>query len=119
MHLLKTSNNTKHVRSVRCTGLLNDLNVNFLHFIKVFYRNIYIFQFSGLGQDNSTSLDLRKYSGNNTVLRDSFKRAGFADASLNEYNLRPCPLGTFVNASRLECVECPAGKIYIVLHDYY
>ena len=72
-----------------------------------------------MGQDNSTSLDLRKYSGNHTALRDSFKRAGFADATLDEYNLRPCPLGTFVNASRLDCVECPAGKIYIVLHDYY
>ena len=99
---------------------MNDLNVNLLHFIiKVFYWIIYIFQFSGLGQDNSTSLNLWKYSGTNGALLHSFMRAGFADATLGYYNLRPCPLGTFVNASRLKCVECPAGKIYIVLHNYY
>ncbi|CAH3186878.1 unnamed protein product, partial [Porites lobata] len=66
----------------------------------------------GLGQDNSTSLDLWKYSGTNRALLHSFKRAGFADATLGYYNLRPCPLGTFVNASRLKCVECPAGGFY-------
>ena len=85
-----------------------------------FYWNIYIFQFSGLGQDSSTSIDLWKYfSGFFGAVRDSFKRAGFANATLNDYNLLPCSLGTFVSASRLECVECPAGKIYVVLHDYY
>ncbi|CAH3195980.1 unnamed protein product [Porites evermanni] len=72
----------------------------------------FAYESSGLGQDNSASLNLSKYSGNLTVLLDSFKRAGFADATLNEYNLRPCPLGTFVNVSRLECVECPAGGFY-------
>ena len=49
----------------------------------------------------------------------SFKRVGFGNTTLGNYKLLPCSLGTFVNASRLECVECPAGKIYIVFHDYY
>ena len=89
----------------------------------LFYWNIYIFQFSGLGQGSSTSIDLRKYFSElflgHEDVRDSFKRAGFANATLDNYNLLPCSLGTFVSASRLECVECPAGKIYVVLHDYY
>ena len=42
---------------------------------------------------------------------DSFKRVGFANATLGVTKLLPCPLGTFVNESRLDCVECPAGKM--------
>ena len=76
-----------------------------------------------MGQDSSTSIDLRNYFSElflgDRDVRDTFKRAGFANATLNNYNLQPCSLGTFVSASRLECVECPAGKIYVVLHDYY
>ena len=53
------------------------------------------------------------------LYRATLKRAGFANATLGALKLLPCPLGTFVNASRLECVECPAGKIYVLLHDYY
>ena len=74
-----------------------------------------MFKFSGLGQDSSNSIDLRKYfSEESGEVLDSFKRAGFANATLDDYNLRACPLGTFVNASRPECVQCPAGKIYLV-----
>ena len=67
-----------------------------------------------MGQDSSSYLDIVEYSA-----RESFKRVGFANTTLGGYKLLPCSLGTFVNASRLECVECPAGKIHIVFHDYY
>ena len=88
-------------------------------FVNVFYWNIFIFQFSGLGQDSSTYLNLGSYSSLSVYpIRDSFKRAGFANATLGNDKLLPCSLGAFVNVSRLECVECPAGKIYIVFDDY-
>ena len=96
----------------------NLMSISYILF-KVFYWYIYL-SCSGLGQDSSTYLDLQSYAPVRvSTIRDSLKRAGFANATLGALKLLPCPLGTFVNASRLECVECPAGKIYVLLHDYY
>ena len=65
-----------------------------------------------MGQDSSTPLNLGSYSSSDYAeILDAFKRAGFANATVGVTELLPCPLGTFVNESRLECVECPAGKM--------
>lgn len=48
-------------------------------------------------------------------IRETFLRAGFASRGNKEYEVSPCPTGTFVNASvsdpsKLKCLKCPAGK---------
>ena len=71
-----------------------------------------IFLFSGPGQNDVELIDISRF----IVVPDlllAFKQAGFADESIDEYKLLPCPLGTFVNASSKDpkCLECPAGNV--------
>ena len=91
------------------------INLNFVISLYIYiyiYWNICIFWFRGFGQDSSTPLNLGSFlSVDYKAILDSFKRVGFANATLGFAILLPCPLGTFVNESRLECVECPAGKM--------
>ncbi|XP_078356902.1 uncharacterized protein LOC144641748 [Oculina patagonica] len=49
--------------------------------------------------------------------REAFRRAGFANRGKTEYEVGPCPTGTFLDAtvsdiSKLQCVECPVGGFY-------
>ena len=46
------------------------------------------------------------------LVRRVFVRGGFA-VKISEYKLGPCPLGTFVDSSRVDpsCQDCPAGKL--------
>ena len=78
-----------------------------------------IFHFSGLGHDGSEYIDVSQQSFFNDLLLRSFKQSGFANQSLGEYELLPCSLGWFVNASSEanNCIECPAGKLVLSLGD--
>ena len=77
--------------------------------------------FSGSGGSDDDYIDISKY-GVKGLLRKVFARSGFAKRIGDEYKLRPCPLGTFVNSSvsessDLTCLECPAGMyIYRMFH---
>ena len=66
---------------------------------------------SAPGQDDTESLDMSRFRGLPSLLF-AFKRAGFANQSIDEYKLLPCSPGTFVNASSKDpkCLECPAGN---------
>ena len=70
-----------------------------------------IFLFSGPGQNDAQLIDLSHYYFLHDLLL-AFKQAGFADKTIDEYKLLPCPLGTFVNASSKnpKCLKCPAGN---------
>ena len=70
-----------------------------------------IFLFSGPGKNDAELIDISSYNYLPDLLL-AFKQAGFADDSIDEYKLLPCPLGTFVNASSKDpkCLECPAGN---------
>ena len=70
-----------------------------------------IFLFSGPGQNDTEVIDISDYRGFSDLLL-AFKLAGFANDSIDEYKLLPCPLGTFVNASSKnpKCLKCPAGN---------
>ena len=70
-----------------------------------------IFLFSGPGQNYPELIDISGYSFLPELLL-AFEQAGFADKTIDEYKLLPCPLGTFVNASSKDpkCLECPAGN---------
>ena len=70
-----------------------------------------IFLFSGPGQNDTEVIDISDYWFLPELLL-AFKQAGFANQSIDEYKLLPCPLGTFVNASSKDpkCLECPAGN---------
>ena len=78
-----------------------------------------IFHFSGLGHDDSEYIDVSEQSFFNNLLLRAFKQSGFANQSLGEYELLPCSLGWFVNASSEanNCIECPAGKLVLSLGD--
>ena len=45
-------------------------------------------------------------------VRKNFVRSGFADKRSDKNELRPCPLGTFVDSSLTDpqCKNCSAGK---------
>ena len=69
-----------------------------------------IFLFSGPGWNKNELIDISDFGFSDLLL--AFKQSGFADQSIDEYKLLPCPLGTFVNASSKnpKCLKCPAGN---------
>ena len=69
------------------------------------------FLISLLSGPDTESLDMLHFRGFPSLLF-AFKRAGFANQSIDEYKLLPCSLGTFVNAFSKDpkCLECPAGN---------
>ena len=84
----------------------------------------YIPGFRGLGQDNFEYINISEFDPymRNTLL-EAIGRAGFASKTDGEDILLPCPLGTFVNPSvsnpnELECIDCPAGKLLFVSHEF-
>ncbi|CAH3179595.1 unnamed protein product, partial [Porites lobata] len=81
---------------------MNDGKIGTMKVLESFQRERCTFHL-GLGQDSSSYLDIQDKD-----VRKSFKLVGFANTTLGGHKLLPCSLGTFVNASRLECVECPA-----------
>ena len=71
------------------------------------------FHFSGVQEDESEFIDISNVDllvGDN--VRKKFVRSGFADKRSDKNELRPCPLGTFVDSSLTDphCKNCSAGK---------
>lgn len=79
--------------------------------------------FSGLG--NSEYITISSFlTFKEDSLLEAFRRAGFASRDKTRNEVRPCPTGTFLNASvsdpsKLQCMECPAGKSrdWFILYD--
>ena len=71
--------------------------------------------FSGVQEKSSEFIDISdlEYTSVGRSLRKVFVRSGFANSSIGKYMLGPCPLGTFVDSSRIDpsCKHCPAGKL--------
>ena len=74
---------------------------------------LFYFYFSGVQESESEFFNI---SSVHVLIRDDvrkyFVRSGFADKRSDKDELRPCPLGTFVDSSLTDpyCKNCPAGK---------
>ena len=74
---------------------------------------LFYFYFSGVQESESEFFNM---SSVHVLIRDDvrkyFVRSGFADRRSDKEELRPCPLGTFVDSSLTDphCKNCPAGK---------
>ena len=91
-----------------------------LNSLVLFRINYYFFPLSGLGDSEYISITEIIFR---EKLLEAFLRAGFA-SRVKEYEVSPCPRGTFVDASisdrsKLQCLKCPAGKSHdwFVLYD--
>ena len=78
--------------------------------LKVFLLHFY---FSGVQESESEFIDLSSVDWLvRGIVRKNFVRSGFADKRSDKNELRPCPLGTFVDSSLTDphCKNCSAGK---------
>ena len=72
------------------------------------------FYFSGMQESKREAIDISKLdSTDRDHLRQTLVRSGFALQGSGEYNLLPCPLGSFVESSFTDpkCKNCSAGKL--------
>ena len=74
---------------------------------------LFYFYFSGVQESESEIIDVSSVDRNvRGIVRKNFVRSGFADKLSDKNELRPCPLGSFVDSSLTDpqCKNCSAGK---------
>ena len=74
---------------------------------------LFHFYFSGVQESESEFINISSVDPDvRGIVRKNFVRSGFADKRSDKDELRPCPLGTFVDTALTDphCKNCSAGK---------